>query len=121
MIILTVLMIAATSAQAAPPPRPAAAASRGQAFAEQHCARCHSIGPRGDSPYPLAPPFREIVKRYPVEDLEEAFAEGVMVGHPEMPQFTLEPPQIEDLMAYLKTLRKSAQADASARTAGRRR
>jgi mono/diheme cytochrome c family protein len=121
MIVLTVLLMAAAPVQAASPPGPTAAVTRGQAFAEKHCARCHSVGPSGDSPYPLAPAFREIVKRYPVEDLQEAFAEGVRVGHPEMPEFTLEPPQIEDLMAYLKTLRHSVHAEAAASGARSRR
>ena len=39
-------------------------------------------------------------KRYPVETL----AEGIQTGHPTMPEFQLEPDQIGDLLAYLKTL-----------------
>jgi hypothetical protein len=29
--------------------------------------------------------------RYPLEALEEALAEGIVTGHPDMPQFALEP------------------------------
>jgi cytochrome c len=32
------------------------------------------------------------------------FAEGIDTGHPTMPAFVLEPDQIHDLLAYLKTL-----------------
>jgi mono/diheme cytochrome c family protein len=53
---------------------------------------------------PRAPPFRTLHRRYPVEDLAESLAEGIKTGHQDMPQFQLEPDQIEDLMAYLKSL-----------------
>jgi mono/diheme cytochrome c family protein len=51
--------------------------------------------------------MREIARKYNPEDLEESFAEGVMVGHeaPEMPAFEFEPPQIDELVAYLRALR----------------
>ena len=76
----------------------------GKVLAEKHCARCHAIGPTGASPFKDAPPFREVVKRYPVENLAEALAEGITVGHPAMPEFTFSPDQIEDLLSYLATL-----------------
>ena len=44
--------------------------------------------------------------RYPVENLEEALAEGIVTGHPTMPEFRLDPDQIENLIAYLKTLER---------------
>lgn len=82
-----------------------AAIARGRAFAEQNCGRCHALGTSGDSPNPKAPPFRTLHERYPVEDLTEALAEGIRTGHPEMPQFeALDPVQIDDLIAYLKSL-----------------
>lgn len=80
------------------------AAQRGQVFAQTNCAMCHAIGRFGDSPLPLAPPFRTLHDLYPIEDLAEAFAEGVVTGHPSMPQYQLDPPQIDDLLAYMKTL-----------------
>jgi cytochrome c len=76
----------------------------GKALAVKHCARCHAIGPAGDSPFKDAPPFREVVKRYPVDSLAEALAEGISVGHHAMPEFTFSPPEIEDLLSYLGTL-----------------
>ena len=78
--------------------------ARGRAIAEQQCARCHAIGREGASPLPVAVPFRELPKRYPVQQLGEALAEGIVTGHPEMPEFTFEPPQIEALLAYLESL-----------------
>jgi len=79
-------------------------AQRGYTFALTNCARCHAIGPVGGSPLKAAPPFRTLHERYPIDDLAEAFAEGIVTGHPSMPQFKLDGAQIDDLLAYLKTL-----------------
>jgi cytochrome c len=87
---------------------PAFAASpseeRGKTFALNNCARCHSIDRVTESPLKIAPPFRTLHKRYPVETLAEALAEGIQTGHPSMPEFRLEPDQIHDLLSYLKSL-----------------
>jgi cytochrome c len=87
---------------------PAAAASpdeqRGQTFALNNCARCHSVDKVTPSPLKIAPPFRTLHKRYPIETIAEALAEGIQTGHPTMPEFQLDPDQIHDLLAYLKTL-----------------
>jgi mono/diheme cytochrome c family protein len=77
---------------------------RGRLFAQTHCASCHAINKTGDSPFAAAPPFRELNKRYRVENLAEALAEGISTGHPAMPEFTLTPRQIGDLLSFLKTL-----------------
>jgi mono/diheme cytochrome c family protein len=67
---------------------------------------CHAVGKTGDSPLALAPPFRTLHDRYPVEDLEESLAEGIVTGHPTMPQFQLDAAQINDFIAYLKSLQE---------------
>jgi len=77
---------------------------RGKTFALNNCAKCHSIDKVTPSPLKIAPPFRTLHKRYPIETLGEALAEGISTGHPTMPEFRLEPDQIGDLLAYLKTL-----------------
>ena len=83
-----------------------AAVQRGRAFAQANCARCHAIGPVGDSPLPKAPPFRTLHQRHPVENLVEALAEGIRTAHPAMPEFELDQRQIRDLIAYLKSLER---------------
>lgn len=77
---------------------------RGLVFAKTNCAQCHSIDPVGPSPLSVAPPFRDLHERYPVEDLQESLAEGIRTGHPGMPEFVLEPDQIGDFIAFLKSL-----------------
>ncbi len=95
-------VLSATAAAAQQDPR----VQRGEQFARTNCAMCHAVGRFGDSPLAIAPPFRTLSLRYPVEDLEEALAEGVVTGHPTMPQFQLDGAQIADFIAYLKTLEK---------------
>lgn len=77
---------------------------RGRTFALTNCARCHSIDKVTQSPLRIAPPFRDLHRRYPVDTLAEAFAEGLATGHPSMPEFQLDPGQVGDLISYLKSL-----------------
>jgi cytochrome c len=87
---------------------PALAASpseqRGKTFVLNNCARCHSVDRVTQSPLKIAPPFRILHNRYPIETLAESLAEGIQTGHPTMPEFQLDPDQIHDLLSYLKTL-----------------
>jgi hypothetical protein len=36
--------------------------------------------------------------------LQEALAEGIVTGHPTMPQFSFDADQVGDFLAFLKTL-----------------
>jgi cytochrome c len=77
---------------------------RGKTIAVTKCSYCHSIERTGRSPRAAAPPFRTLHKKYPVETLEDALAEGMSTGHPRMPEFRLEPDQVGDLINFLKSL-----------------
>lgn len=79
-------------------------AAKGKTFVEQNCARCHAIGLSDDSHMPEAPAFRTLHNRYPMDSLAEAFAEGIVTGHPAMPQFELSVETISDMLAYMKSL-----------------
>jgi cytochrome c len=94
-----VTLVLTTPALAASP-----AEQRGKTFALNNCARCHSIDRVSQSPLKIAPPFRTLHLRYPVETLGEALAEGIETGHPTMPAFQLDRDQSNDLLAYLKSL-----------------
>ncbi|WMT73400.1 cytochrome c [Bradyrhizobium sp. Ash2021] len=96
---LAFALVMLTSAIAASP-----AEQRGKTFVLNNCARCHSIDKFSPSPFKIAPPFRTLHLRYPIETLGEALAEGISTGHPTMPEFQLDPDQIHDLLSYLKTL-----------------
>jgi cytochrome c len=98
-------------AQPSPPP-PAASEPdvplspserRGFRLVRLNCARCHAIDKVSESPLAIASPFRTLHLKYPVSDLQRLLAQGV---HPVMPRFQFEASQVEDIMAYLKTLER---------------
>jgi len=78
-------------------------ALKGRMMALELCSACHNVGKTGDSPLPDAPPFRTFKQMWPLEHLEEALGEGIMVGHPlhTMPVFQFSESEIADLIAYL--------------------
>ncbi|MET4207393.1 cytochrome c553 [Bradyrhizobium sp. LA2.1] len=87
-------------------PNPTAASSveQGRRLALLYCAKCHSTDKVSPSPLKIAPPFRTLHERYPIEMLQEALAEGIVTGHPAMPEFQFDSDQVGDFMAFLKTL-----------------
>ena len=95
------LVLAAADARAQTP-----AEQRGLTFVRTHCARCHAIDKVSPSPLGVAPPFRTLHLRYPIESLQEALAEEIVTGHPSMPEFQLDIGQVGDVIAFLKTLEK---------------
>jgi mono/diheme cytochrome c family protein len=97
---------AAPVATLAAPGKPLLA--RGAAIARNNCGACHAISRTGASPNPKSPPFRELARRYPLSNLEEALAEGIVVGHEglEMPRFKLDAAEIEAILAYLGSIQK---------------
>ena len=84
----------------------------GREIAETYCAACHATGRAGVSPNAEAPPFRTLSQRYPVDNLAEAFAEGLRVGHPAMPEFRFEADQVDEMIAYLKSIQTDKAAPA---------
>ena len=79
---------------------------RGEELLGDKCARCHAIARTGDSPHSAAPPFRTLSQKYPIEGLAESLAEGLSVGHPDMPEFVFEPDEIAAILAYLKSIQE---------------
>ncbi|MFM9939158.1 MAG: c-type cytochrome [Hyphomicrobiaceae bacterium] len=86
-------------AQKAPLPK------EGRDILEANCARCHAVWLDGESPMPKAPRLRDIARKYRPQNLAEAFAEGIVTGHPDMPQFVFRPPEINAIIIYLQALR----------------
>ena len=93
----------ATPSEQAQPPAPAAE-SEGKAILENNCGRCHSLGASGESPLPQAPPLREVYLKYPIDQLEEGFAEGMGSRHRDMPQIQFSPDQVAAILNYLGTI-----------------
>jgi mono/diheme cytochrome c family protein len=81
-----------------------AAAQRGAAYARANCSGCHAVDVTGESPLAAAPHFMALGLRYPVNDLAEAFAEGIDTAHAAMPEFVMSTEENADLIAYLKSI-----------------
>ena len=105
MMALLMLIADPPSQPQGPPADLQVSAIRGERLAQERCGGCHAIGVFGESPASGAPPFRTIPRRYPVEHLEEALAEGIIVSHDAvMPTFQLEPDEIADILAHMRRL-----------------
>jgi cytochrome c len=98
------LVLLGACASEAPASADSELVERGHALAERNCGACHAVGREGRSPLPAAPPFRTLENRYPIEDLAESLAEGIIGGHPEMPERAFAPEDVDALLAYLATL-----------------
>ena len=103
--LLPALLVATSSAVAAADVGLSATERLGLALVENSCGTCHAAEAGDVSPVPEAPPFVEIAKRYPPEDLSETLAEGIVTGHQDMPEFVFEPDAIGAIIAYLDRLR----------------
>jgi cytochrome c len=79
---------------------------RGEELLTRSCASCHAVGRNGESPVKVAPPFRTLGQRYPVESLEEALGEGILSGHPDMPEFSFDARDVGAIIAYLKSIQQ---------------
>lgn len=84
----------------------AAVLKRGETLLVKECSRCHAIARTGESRHPQAPLFRTLAKRYPIESLEEALGEGIISGHPDMPEFKFEGDDVGAIIAYLKSIQE---------------
>jgi mono/diheme cytochrome c family protein len=116
LIMLAVVGAVAVIGMARQPPAPAAeappveaptvmpSAERGHALVLRDCAACHAVEATGASSYSPAPPFRTLKDRYPLDSLEEALAEGILSGHPAMPEYEYAPDEIADIIAWMKSL-----------------
>ena len=80
------------------------AESEGKTILETNCSRCHSIAATGTSPLPQAPPLREVYLKYPIDQLEEGFAEGMGSRHRDMPQIQFSPDQVAAILNYLGSI-----------------
>lgn len=81
----------------------------------RNCSQCHAVGKQGASPNKAAPPFRDLHLRYPVESLAEALAEGILTGHPAMPEFRFKPREVEDIINYLRSVQSQGTASSQTR------
>ena len=78
----------------------------GKQIVTKNCKSCHGVGKADKSTHPDAPPFREVASRYSVWLLAESLAEGIVSGHPDMPEFVFEPREINAILSYMDSLKE---------------
>lgn len=78
--------------------------ARGEALVQRHCGGCHAVARQDTSPEPAAPPLRDLNRRYAPEMLAEALAEGILTGHPMMPEFQFEPDDVQAIIDHLDSI-----------------
>jgi mono/diheme cytochrome c family protein len=90
-------------AMASPAQTQTADAAAGEAYAEQVCAQCHAIHRTGLSPEPAAPPFRNVAATPGIT--ETALRVWLSTSHPTMPNIVVEPQDMDNVIAYISTLK----------------
>jgi len=78
--------------------------ARGLAYARQNCAECHAVEPTDTmGPFSDLPTFREIANTPGMSEL--ALISFFQTPHPTMPDFVVTGGDVQDLIAYLATLK----------------
>ena len=103
--LLPVLVVATAPFAAAADDDMSAVVKKGRLLLHANCSACHATETDDASLNTAAPAFRDVAKRYPPEDLGEGLAEGIVTGHPDMPEFVFQPDEIGAIIAYLDWLR----------------
>ena len=62
--------------------------------------------PHRRQPAPAALPFRTLSRKYKIEGLAEALAEGLSTGHPDMPDFVFAPEDVGAIIDYLQSIQQ---------------
>ncbi|MDO8877454.1 MAG: c-type cytochrome [Pseudolabrys sp.] len=100
------IVAVALAGAAAQPSHAQADAKQGVTLLMRDCSRCHAVGMTGNSPRADAPAFRNLGARYPIESLEEALGEGLMSGHPDMPEIRYDADEVGAIIDYLNAIQK---------------
>ena len=76
----------------------------GRKLVSENCARCHATETEGTSAHAAAPMFRKLLKRYPIDALEEGFTDEIYSMHPDMPVFKVTSEQLDAILYYIETI-----------------
>lgn len=80
---------------------------RGRISAGDLCSECHRTEPGpGQSPLATAPPFSQVAKTKGMSSM--ALNVWLHTSHPTMPNIMLKPDTVDDIIAYIMSLRAAA-------------
>jgi mono/diheme cytochrome c family protein len=93
-------MLGGTAAAAGDP-------AAGRVLAETYCAVCHDIS--ADGPFKTYPPSFSAIAAYrpPEQILGRVMFPAMHTGMPDIAFYSLDPPQIEDLISYILSVEKT--------------
>src|SRR5262249_12416827 len=77
---LVIALVAFLSLASNPALAQSPAAQRGLAFVRVHCAQCHAVDKVSDSSLTIAPPFRTLHLKFPIESLRGAWPKASLPG-----------------------------------------
>ena len=100
-LVLLFVVAVSTSAMAQQAGDPAA----GAAYAKQYCSKCHAIGDTQISPEPKAPRFKDIANTPGMTPV--VLDVWLRTPHVYMPNIVVEADQIDNVIAYILSLKKS--------------
>ncbi len=92
---------AVSAGESAPSPQPDA---DGKALLASKCGRCHALDVTSVSPLAEAPPFRDVFKKFPTEELRIRLSEGVVSHYKSMPMIDFTDEEVTAIITYLSTL-----------------
>jgi mono/diheme cytochrome c family protein len=79
-------------------------AGLGKAYADRVCADCHDVDANGEiSPNPDAPSFQSVADTAGMS--ARALVVWLQTSHPTMPDLILKPDEIDNVVAYIMSLR----------------
>ena len=80
--------------------------SHGHSLVAEVCARCHAVGVKGESPYPLAPPFRTLGRIVDLDELPRVLERGITSIHPDMPAIKFSQEEARAVRTYLRAIQQ---------------
>jgi len=100
------IALAACAATTVVPRANSAVVERGHQIALDRCAGCHAVEPGKASPVPDAPEFSRLSQMWPIDQLDAGIRKGITAGHQQnpMPVLVLQPDELDDLIAYIRTI-----------------
>jgi cytochrome c len=80
---------------------------RSRALLEDLCGRCHAVRTTGQSPNPLAPPFRSFGEKLYDTDMVQRLQDGLTTIHRDMPTFRFSRREAAAAVNYLRSIQRS--------------
>ena len=103
--LVSMIPSAPVAAKSAIASRAAAAVERGRAFAQARCAGCHAVEPNQGSPNPEAPSFEAVANQRGLTRLTLRRFLRNSHNYPAAMNFRIDAASIDDLSAYVVTLK----------------